>query len=223
MQSPKVKQLLANKRFIAIVGMLGSNGSGEAANAAALATKMLQEAGLTWAELVNAVPASGGPDPRQSADFRILDALHRTQDALANIQRKNEALLSDLQAQKRHVSKLKLELDDGKRMIASLEAALKKANEQRRAAPGGFHFTDAPEEDQRPRNAPPRDEAFQTRTYREIKDWLDRLVKEAWDDLSEWEVGFFTDFYEKKRALLTEKQYAVFKRTAEKTGLPLDF
>lgn len=42
------------KRFISIVGMLGSDGVGERANAAALATKMLRDSGLSWEELLNA-------------------------------------------------------------------------------------------------------------------------------------------------------------------------
>jgi hypothetical protein len=43
---------LDRKKFTQICGMLGSEFAGERANAAEAATRMLQAAGLTWAELL---------------------------------------------------------------------------------------------------------------------------------------------------------------------------
>lgn len=222
MQSPKLKALLENKRFVAIVGMLGSNGSGEAANAAAMATKMLQDAGVTWGELLKAQDGSAGYGGR--------DTHNATLQRLWAEQRRSEASETRARHAEENVRKLKRQLHEKTEearnltsMVRTLEAALKKANEQRHSAGGGgFRFTDVPGEDQR-RAAPPQDDSFTPKTYREIHPWMERLVKEAWDDLSDWEVSFFTDFYEKKKAILSDKQYAVFKRVAVKTGLPLDF
>ncbi len=45
------------KRFGALLGMLGSSADGERANAASLATRMLKEAGLTWADVSGSAPA----------------------------------------------------------------------------------------------------------------------------------------------------------------------
>lgn len=43
---------LDNRRFTQICGMLGSDQPGERANAALFATKMLRDAGMTWAALL---------------------------------------------------------------------------------------------------------------------------------------------------------------------------
>lgn len=50
-------------RFLGVVGRLGSSFDGERATAAALATKMLREAGLTWADVVQP-PQPEQPEPR---------------------------------------------------------------------------------------------------------------------------------------------------------------
>jgi len=44
----------SREKFKRICGMLGSDGGGERANAAALATRLLRDAGLTWADIVDA-------------------------------------------------------------------------------------------------------------------------------------------------------------------------
>ncbi len=58
----KVKDFISRNgaRFTALLGMLGSGHSGEAANAASLATKMLSENGLTWGEVAGTIGSSDG-------------------------------------------------------------------------------------------------------------------------------------------------------------------
>jgi hypothetical protein len=55
------------ERFSRVCGMLGSAFDGERAAAAETATRMLREAGLTWAELLEPL-AKGTPDKAQSMD-----------------------------------------------------------------------------------------------------------------------------------------------------------
>lgn len=69
-----IQQFLADpkrrQRFTAILGLLGSDAAGEVANAARVATAMLRENGLTWADAVNALGAapafSSGPSWKAS-------------------------------------------------------------------------------------------------------------------------------------------------------------
>jgi hypothetical protein len=62
-------------KFIKIIGLFGSAHEGERANAAALATKMLRDAGLTWVEFFNLlaapppVPRSPAPTPNHYQTF----------------------------------------------------------------------------------------------------------------------------------------------------------
>ncbi len=85
------------KRFIAIVGMLGSDGQGERANAAALATKMLKEADLTWDEVI------GTGTPRENSNnemglrahiIRLEETNRKHLAAIGNLRRENERLLA---------------------------------------------------------------------------------------------------------------------------------
>lgn len=155
----------------------------------------------------------------QQPDERALRDLRRVNRALADANAAHEVTLQKWSKDKQALSRARRDLDAKDDMIKSLEAALRKANEQRpKEAPkqqGGFRFTDVP---------PPEEPAiFAPVTYREVKGWLDKLVKEAWDDLSEWEVNFFTDFIEQKKGVVSERQHAIFKRVATKVGIPLDF
>ena len=58
--SPEPLQGPALERFIRLCGMLGSDFEGERANAAALASRMLRESGLTWRDIIGSAPASQG-------------------------------------------------------------------------------------------------------------------------------------------------------------------
>jgi len=55
-------------RLIKLLGMLGSDHDGERASAALLATRMLKEAGLVWADLV--IHTKADSDPRRDSDPR---------------------------------------------------------------------------------------------------------------------------------------------------------
>jgi hypothetical protein len=86
------------KRFIAIVGMLGSDGQGERANAAALATKMLKDWDLTWDEVIgtgNAGEKSSSNDSALKAHIVRLEETNRKNlAAIGNLRRENERLLA---------------------------------------------------------------------------------------------------------------------------------
>jgi hypothetical protein len=208
----KLKTLLANPCFIAIVGMLGSDGPGEAANAAAKATKMLADAGVTWAELL---AAQGGGKGSRGDDVMQAE-LYRTRAQLQLAHRAEE--IAGIRAKKaeRMNYELRKQLDAHKDMVASLEAALKKANDQRPKM--GF-----PDADKVSGTTPTWEDDFTPKTPTEIRRWLGILAGQYWADLNEWEINYFTDFIENKKAILTAKQYGIFKRTATKVGLPLDF
>lgn len=73
--SPKIKNFIRNRgpRFVALLGMLGSDADGERANAAALASKMLKDDQLTWGEIAEAFsdspPAMGAGTERVLRDL----------------------------------------------------------------------------------------------------------------------------------------------------------
>jgi len=95
-----IQQFLADpkrkQRFTAILGMLGSNASGEAANAARAGTAMLRDAGLAWADVtaaLNGAPAyssgqswkaSGPKTSRQTPPFnaQLNTLLDEIEDAI---------------------------------------------------------------------------------------------------------------------------------------------
>lgn len=193
-----VKDLLSNKRFVAIIGMLGSSGSGEAANAAAMATKMLKDAGLTWAELLNGM-GGGGPDPYHSSTLQRLFAAQRAQEAAETRARKAEAKVRDVTEQLR-IANLANE---------GLKARLKDFEKPDPEKFKGFTFSHAD------------DAPFRPLSYIEIEPFLKVLVG-RWDDLNDWEEGFFRDFVENQRGVKTEKQWAVFKRVSDKFKIPID-
>lgn len=50
-------------KFLKLIGMLGSDHEGERANAAALATKMLRDHGMTWPEFLATISAPAPVEP----------------------------------------------------------------------------------------------------------------------------------------------------------------
>ncbi len=236
--------LLRNPRFVAIVGMLGSNGSGEAANAAAMATKMLAEAGATWGELLEANGGRGG-----GVDRSLLNSL---QHQLHTAQSREEAAKNDLRWARENIGKLQTDLaalretnhkllEQHAETVHKLRAlqtqitALQKTRAEKAEPAGGWRpFHDTPpwdEEDARQPNEAPKQRTWSQRTaepefpipYPKIRTWLDMLQGNFWDDLNDWEQNFFYDFIDRKKAVKTDKQYAIFVRTAEKVGYALDF
>ncbi|UEM08148.1 hypothetical protein JL101_036250 (plasmid) [Skermanella rosea] len=57
-------------RLVKLLGMLGSDHAGEVANAGAAAHRLLQSAGLTWAEVIVRPVESGPKTWREPADWR---------------------------------------------------------------------------------------------------------------------------------------------------------
>jgi hypothetical protein len=210
-QKTHPKTLLTNKRFVSIVGMLGSNGPGEAANAAALATKMLAEAGLTWGELL---ADAGGPGDRYAGgtDWNketVLQAeIQQLKLRIGQLQRKEEAAETRARRAENHVRDLRKELATSVEREQQLRSQLQAAQAKK-----GWTFDD----DTAAAGSwvPPPPLAHH--------DWLEDLLQYRDHDLNEWERNFFTDFAEKNKPIKTEKQYAIFKRVAEKLKLPLDF
>ncbi len=204
----QARDLLQNKRFIAIVGMLGSNQAGEAGNAALMASKMLKDAGLTWAEILRAAESGGGSDPYHQATLQRLYAAQRAQEASETRARKAEALLREERAA--HFKTME-QLRIANLAIAGMKERLKDFEKPDPSKFKGFTFSHA------------EPAAFNGHVpYATIEPFLRALVDDAWDDLSEWEQGFFRDFVEKKRGIKSEKQWNIFKRIADKFDLPLD-
>jgi hypothetical protein len=57
-------------RLVRICGLLGSDQAGEAASAAAAATKLIRSAGLTWQELLEPIVVAPPPPRPPSPDWR---------------------------------------------------------------------------------------------------------------------------------------------------------
>src|SRR5262245_3183018 len=139
---PKLKELLSNKRFIQIVGMLGSAHAGEAGNAAVMATEMLTKAGLTWGEVVQggSSGSSGGLDElelirkvrrlehdvRQAQEMHVAalekwqkdkSALKRAREENTKLIEQQAAIVHELRALKMQMSKLR-EVRDAKKAEA---------------------------------------------------------------------------------------------------------
>lgn len=82
----------AGERFRKLVGMLGSDGDGERANAAALANRLLREVDLTWGEVVGAAPDGSFHNPTS-------DMLQRRLDAVVAINLRQKADICRLEAE----------------------------------------------------------------------------------------------------------------------------
>lgn len=212
MQSPKVKQLLQNKRFVAIVGMLGSSGDGERANAAALAGRMLQEAGITWGELVGALDApaaSRGRDYSQGAATAQVLALQGELQAarrrLADSQRREEIATTSARSAEARVKSLESQLDAARRRIQQLDGTLQRMQAQKQ---GWTPFETEVQEWVRPGSE-------------DHLGWINKLLGYHQKKLTSWEIDFVSSFMDKP--VVSEKQYNVLKRIAEKIGVPLDF
>lgn len=245
MQS-KLKALLENDRFIAIVGMLGSDGHGERANAAAMANKMLTEAGATWAEVLAAKGGSGGRVDNHD-ELRLIREVQQLKrelrDAYALHQKAIEGAAKDKKALKLARAENEKLLAQHAQVVHELRALktqierLREVREAKKAAAQakGFGFAHAPDFGEDEHDGPPRRDyskgdqpgpkyAFTgTIPFPKIRGWLDMLEANFWDDLSNWEKDFFGDFITNKKAVKSDKQYAVFQRTADKLGFELAF
>jgi hypothetical protein len=205
----KVKTLLKNPRFIAIVGMLGSDGHGEAANAAAKASKMLKEAGTTWGELVAALEDGKGRGRGQSDP----DTTYALQAALrhANAARQRwEEVARTAEKQLKEVSKEKNRLAELLHVTRTELEAVKGSIERLKAARNkGW----TPFEEAAPEWVKPGPTAHLS--------WLTEVMSRHQKSLSSWEENFLLSF--EGKPVVSEKQYEILKRIAEKTKVPLDF
>lgn len=79
------------RRLVKLLGMLGSDQSGEVANAGRLANQLVHEAGLTWAEIMGVQPArEKRRSPQQAVhdlldDFEFADICYRILDELPDL------------------------------------------------------------------------------------------------------------------------------------------
>lgn len=107
----KVQTFLRDRgqRFFAIIGLLSSDHDGERANAAAKATQMLKEAGLTWGELSGTLGTTPGSTAdrygRMALEEQLNGARQRAETAekqvrhLQQSQREQMRQIMDLQAE----------------------------------------------------------------------------------------------------------------------------
>ena len=198
----------AGRKFAKLVGMLGSAHAGEAGNAATMATKLLQEAGLTWGEVLGAGTSNGFQrfsDGGQTVSIRDL-----------------EKRLEILQGQLKMAHTLQAmtysELSKAKGLIASLQTKLTVAEGEVLAARRAFEQA-GPEVKMR---TPDKDNDG-TRKFaskmQAILNWTIDQIEDA-IELNDWEQGFLKSMRDLKWKI-SPKQFAKLEDMAERAGVDL--
>lgn len=205
--SPKIESFLASpagQRFIKFAGMLGSNADGERANASSMASKLLIEAGLTWAEVLGTPASQGGQQTRiRDLETRlrvVTDNLRISDQANKELRRK----LADRGAQ-----------GAGDELVMKQKIArLERENAQMKAklaetANPEFAGTGKPK---RKKYASPDQEAM-NKLVDEIEEMIELDSREA----------EFLDSMRKTKWKLSPKQYAWLARLAVSAGADFSY
>lgn len=220
----------AGQRFQKLAGMLGSDGHGERANAAGMATELLRTAGLTWGEVMGAGPSQGGQQTRiidLETRVRILDR-HRQDD-----QRKIADMISQDKRQKAEINRLRRELEDALRQLRVAEqfTGTSKAEAQDFFAkadsvkmqtsglkPGKYRNGDQPAPNQSTTRKPRK---FETPFQEKLNELLDEIEEQC--EMNDWESGFIASLRDLKYRI-TSKQYAKLEAMADNAGIdPTEF
>lgn len=190
----------AGRKFAKLVGMLGSAHAGEAGNAATMATKLLQEAGLTWGEVMGA-GTSNGHQSRWNGDAARLSILE-----------------GQLRMAHQTIASNSSEIHRLKGQIASLQTKLTVAEGEVLAARRAFEQA-GPEVKMR---TPDKDNDG-TRKFaskmQAILNWTIDQIEDA-IELSDWEQGFLKSMRELKWKI-SPKQFAKLEDMAERAGVDL--
>lgn len=194
----KVQTFLRDKgqRFIAIIGMLGSDADGERANAAAKATTMLREAGLSWAELSASLGSAPASYSGSTAAERVLH--HRANQA--------EARAAVAEKQVRHLQQAQR---DQQRQILDLQAEVARLKRPQ-APPWDYSRGEEWAEETKPKPKP----KYQTFNVR-LNELIDKLEDAL--EMNDWETSFVTSI--RSRNFLTDKQRAKLEALCKQANI----
>lgn len=197
--SQKIQAFIRDKgpRFFAIIGLLSSDAEGERANAAALATRMLKEAGLTWGELSgtfgSSSPGSYGSGSRQET---VLRGLWEQAKLRAEAAEKQVRHLQQSQREQQH-------------LILKLQAEIARL---RRPEPPPRDYSRGEEwAEQKQAGTKPKYKTFNVR-LNELADQLEDAL-----EMNDWEQGFVTSI--RSRSFLTDKQKAKFEALLKQANI----
>lgn len=204
----------AGQRFQKLAGMLGSDGHGERANAAGMATELLRTAGLTWSEVMGAGPSQGGQQTRLidlETRNRILD---RHNKDLAN---QIQTYAAQDRKHKQEIARLRRELEDALRQLRVAEqfTGTSKAEAQDffAKADGGLKPGKA--------NGKSSKQKFETIFQERLNELLDEIEGQC--EMNDWESGFVASLRDLKYRI-TPKQYAKLEAMADNAGIdPTEF
>ena len=225
-------------RFKKLIGMLGSDGDGERANASAMATKLLKDAGLTWGEVMEKTgPAPGASHSRYTAGgYNTNDRLEliALRNALSAVRRD---LSSSEAARKSAESTVKVQLkrlEAARKENRKLKELLTAAEDNVAAAKRAFEVagTSATEADQffnkvgtgqrkGLKASSGRPKAFESPLHKQLNELIDEIESEL--ELNDWESSFLTSLRDLKWKI-SPKQWAKLCDLAEHAGVePMDY
>lgn len=216
-QPNKVAAFLASEagtRFKKLAGMLGSNGDGERANAASLATRLLRDADLTWGEVMGAGTANGAQRPSdggQATRIRDLETRLKMSEAFCTAQgTRASAAEAQLRRAKTEIGKLRNELEVARREVQAAKAAFELAGTSHAQARDFFKKAEAA-----PGLKAGKPKDYATDFQRQINDLIDEIENAV--ELNDWEQGFLNSIRDLKYRI-TEKQWKKLQALAEQAG-----
>lgn len=193
--SQKIQAFIRDRgpRFFAILGLLSSDAEGERANAAALATRMLKEAGLTWGELSGTLGSAPGGSTGARRELEYL---------LNGVRQRAEAA----EKQVRHLQQSQREQQH---LILKLQAEIARL---RRPEPPPRDYSRGEEwAEQKQAGTKPKYKTFNVR-LNELADQLEDAL-----EMNDWEQGFVTSI--RSRNFLTDKQKAKFEALLKQANI----
>lgn len=194
----QVKTFLASpqgQRFIKLVGMLGSNGDGERANASAMANRLLQEAGLTWAEVLGGAGTSQGGQATRIADLEARNRILNNQ--LSENNKRFDDFVRQDKTQKQEIARLRRELGDALQQLKVANQAFEMAGagDVEFKAQADAFFRKADEGGLKTGKKTGKDK-WSSKLNRQINELADRI--ESAIELNAWEQGFLASIRDLK-------------------------
>jgi diketogulonate reductase-like aldo/keto reductase len=181
--------------------MLGSDGEGERSNAAALATRLLKENGLTWSETVSGAGTVQAPQQRWNGDAARVSILE-----------------GQLRMAHQTIASNSCEIRRLKDQIASLQMKLTTAEGEVLAAWRAFKQADPEVKMHSPDKDNDGTRKFASK-MQAILNWSIDQIEDA-IELSEWEQGFLKSMRELKWKI-SPKQFAKLVDMADRAGVDL--
>lgn len=220
--SRKIENFLASpagERFRKLAGMLASGYRGERANAADMATKLLVEHELTWAEVMGQAPApSGGGQSTRINDLEY--RLRIEQENYQKLFKTNTKLRRDIDALEAALRKLAHEsVHERIKKLEDENAHLKMTIAKANGPAGGtkYHNGEDPAPNQSTSHKP---RVYATKLQKQINEAIDEI--EGAIELSDWEQQFCASVRELKYKL-SPKQAARLTMLAKQANLDVVF